>query len=138
MERYKGFTECLDERRLPYSVITADVNTTPAELKKQLDPVLNEKKHTCVFVCNNWLLDKAYLVIRDYKKLIPDHIGLIGFDSLEWSELASPSITTIVQPAYEEGQTAARILIDRIEGKNNEAPNWILQCRINELESTRR
>lgn len=137
MERYKGFTECLDERKLPYTIITADANTTPEELQSQLDPFMNDQKHTCVFVCNNWLLDKAYLVIRKYSSLIPEHIGLLGFDSLEWSELATPSITTIVQPTYEEGQTAAKILIDRIENRNEMAPNWILQCHTNELESTR-
>ena len=84
------------------------------------------------------LLDKAYLVLRNYKDLIPNKIGLIGFDSLEWTELVTPSITTIVQPAYEEGQAAARILIDRIENQNQEVPNCILHCRINQCDSTKR
>ena len=138
MERYRGFTDCLDLAKKPYEVILADARTTTETLRQKMEPFISSGRSTGIFVCNNWLLDKVYLVLRDYKKLMPDQLGLIGFDSLEWTELVSPSITTIVQPAYEEGQAAARILIDRIENRNEEAPNWILKCRINELDSTRR
>ena len=138
MERYRGFTDCLDVARKSYEVILADSKITPDELEQRLLPYLDSGIPTAVFVCNNWLLDKTYLVLRKYQQKIPKEIGLIGFDSLEWTELVSPSITTIVQPAREEGSTAAQILIDRIEGKNSEAPNRILKCRINELDSTRR
>ncbi len=138
MERNRGFTDCLDLKKKPYEIILADDKTTTEYLEEKLNPYLNSNQSTAIFVCNNWLLDKAYLVLRNYSHLIPNKIGLIGFDSLEWTELVSPSITTIVQPAYEEGQAAAKILIDRIEKHNNEAPNVILKCRINQLESTLR
>lgn len=138
MERNRGFTDCLDLNKKPYDVILADEKTTSAMLEEKLAPYLKSDTPTAVFVCNNWLLDKAYLVLRNYKDLIPNKIGLIGFDSLEWTELVTPSITTIIQPAYEEGQAAARILIDRIENQNQEVPNWILHCRINQCDSTKR
>ncbi|MBQ1439189.1 MAG: LacI family DNA-binding transcriptional regulator [Solobacterium sp.] len=138
MERNRGFTDCLELAKKPYGMILADSTTTAEALENKLKPYLESDQSTGIFVCNNWLLDKAYLVLRNYRDLIPQKIGLIGFDSLEWTELVSPSITTIVQPAYEEGQAAAKILIDRIENRNEEAPNRILKCRINELDSTRR
>lgn len=138
MERNRGFTDCLELAKKPYGMILADSTTTAEALENKLKPYLESDQSTGIFVCNNWLLDKAYLVLRNYRDLIPQKIGLIGFDSLDWTELVSPSITTIVQPAYEEGQAAAKILIDRIENRNEEAPNRILKCRINELDSTRR
>ena len=138
MERSRGFTDCLDIHKIPYETILAESGTTRESMETKLKPVLAGDSPVAILVCNNWLLDKAYLILREYQHLIPDKIGLVGFDSLEWTELVVPSITTIVQPAYEEGEAAARILIDRIEGHNEEAPNWILKCRINELESTRR
>ncbi len=138
MERNRGFTDCLELNKKSYETLLADDRTTKEYLEEKLKPYLESDQTTAIFVCNNWLLDKVYLVLRHYPELIPGKIGLIGFDSLEWTELVSPSITTIVQPAYEEGQAAARILIDRIEEHNDEAPNVILKCRINELESTRR
>lgn len=139
MERTRGFTDCLDIKKLPYEVLVFDAKATPEDIVGKLEKYLKDDKHsTCVFVANNWLLDKTYLGLKKYRKLIPQRLGLIGFDSLEWSEMADPSITTIVQPAYEEGRTAAAVLIDAIEGKHQEAPNRILKCRINEAESTRR
>lgn len=138
MERSRGFTDCLELAKKPYGMILADSTTTAEALENKLKPYLESDQSTGIFVCNNWLLDKTYLVLRNYRELIPQKIGLIGFDSLDWTELVSPSITTIVQPAYEEGQAAAKILIDRIENRNQEAPNRILKCRINELDSTRR
>ena len=138
LERNRGFTDCLDERGIPYEVIMADASTTADMIEEKLKPYLNGEQPTCVFACNNWLLDKTYLVLRKYSSLMPQYLGLIGFDSLEWTELAVPSITTIVQPAYEEGKCAARVLIDAIEGTGKEAPNHILMCRINEMTSTKR
>jgi len=138
MERTRGFTDCLDIRKLPYEMIIADNNTTSSDIENKLKGYLVEDKKTCIFVANNWLLDKTYVALKNYRELIPDHIGLIGFDSLEWSEMADPSVTTIVQPAYEEGQMAAKILIDTIEKKFSEAPNCILQCTINDKDSTNR
>jgi len=139
MERTRGFTDCLDIKKLPYEVIVADEKTTPEDLEAKLHNYLNDtKKSTLVFVANNWLLDKTYLALKNYKNMIPKRLGLIGFDSLEWSEMSVPSITTIVQPAYEEGRTAAQILIDAIEDKHGEVPNRILPCKMNRLESTKR
>jgi DNA-binding LacI/PurR family transcriptional regulator len=46
----------------------------------------------------------------------PRDIGFLTFDELTVDDLFTPSITTIVQPAYDIGFCAARILLDRIEG----------------------
>jgi LacI family transcriptional regulator len=48
---------------------------------------------------------------------IPRDIAFATFDELTVDDLFSPSITTVVQPAYDIGFEAARILLDRIEGK---------------------
>ena len=43
-------------------------------------------------------------------------IGLLGFDELEWAELAGDGITTLKQPAWQIGYAALERLIQRIEG----------------------
>lgn len=138
MERCRGMIDFLEIKKIPYEMIIADANTSTEELKEKISFHLDKKKSTLVFVGNNWLLDKVYLALRDYKGKIPNEIGILGFDSLEWSELAIPSITTIVQPTYKEGEEAAKILIDRIEGGNEELPNKILECRVNYMDSTKK
>jgi DNA-binding LacI/PurR family transcriptional regulator len=46
----------------------------------------------------------------------PRDIAFATFDELTVDELFKPSITTVVQPAYDIGSRAAQILLDRIEG----------------------
>lgn len=136
-ERDRGFTDHLDIRKIPYDVIVADKSTDVEDLRSQLEVYLSDEKDLCVFASSNWLLNKTHLALEPYRAWIPQRLGLIGMDSLEWSSLVSPTVSTIVQPAYEEGRVAAKILIDRIEGINSEPPNQILKCHINELMSTR-
>lgn len=50
--------------------------------------------------------------------------------------LSSPSITTIVQPAFEEGQRATKILIDQIDGRHQEEKQQVLDCSVHWKEST--
>ncbi len=138
LERLAGFDECLKQREIGYEMIVADEKTTPLQIQEKLHSYINREKSTCIVVINNWLLDKTYLALQEYRELIPEYIGVAGFDSLEWSRLAVPSITTIVQPAYEEGRAAAEILIDIIEDGSTAEPRRILNCTANYMESTNR
>ena len=53
---------------------------------------------------------------RDCGLETPRDIAFVTFDELTVDDLFSPSITTVVQPAYDIGYRAAEILLDRIEG----------------------
>ncbi|ARJ41873.1 LacI family transcriptional regulator [Pantoea alhagi] len=44
-------------------------------------------------------------------------IGLLGFDELEWAELAGDGITTLRQPTWQIGYAALERVIQRIEGE---------------------
>jgi LacI family transcriptional regulator len=50
----------------------------------------------------------------------PEDIALVTFDELTVDDLFTPSITTVVQPAYDIGFRAAQILLERIENGNSE------------------
>lgn len=138
LERSRGFTDCLEASGLPYEVLLADAQSTPALLTERLKPFLDRREPTCIFACSNWLLDKTYLALRPYCSWMPQDLGLIGFDSLAWTELVVPTVTTIVQPAYEEGETAARILIAAVENPSEYTSGCILKCTLHEQDSTRR
>lgn len=137
-ERVKGFYDALKLNNKECITLTVDDNINEFELKDLLDKNINTTKKTLIFVVNCFLLPKVYVALDEFKKYIPKKINLIGFDNTEWSNLATPSITTIVQPAYEEGRHAARILIDSIENINEEIPNQILPCYINWADSTKK
>jgi DNA-binding LacI/PurR family transcriptional regulator len=59
-------------------------------------------------------------VLRAFRELglrTPRDIAFATFDELGVGDLFSPTITTVVQPAFDIGERAAELLLDRIEGK---------------------
>lgn len=136
LERTTGFLDALKLRGKTCTTHIIDGDVKSEELMEVLNKELKFGTRTLIFVANCFLLPKVYVALKNYRNLMPDTIGLIGFDNTEWSNFSSPSVTTIVQPAYDEGYQAAKILIDALENNNAEAPNQILKCSVNWQEST--
>jgi LacI family transcriptional regulator len=83
-------------------------------------------KHDAVFVWDDRLAIGAIKAVLEYGKRIPQDIGIIGYDDIEISEYLFPPLTTIRHPSYEIGETAAEILINRLESINESAFNHIV------------
>jgi LacI family transcriptional regulator len=54
---------------------------------------------------------------QNKKISIPDELGLVGFSNLDLTDLLTPSLTVVNQPAYEMGRISAELLIKMIESK---------------------
>lgn len=136
MERATGFTDALELKGKSCITHIVDGDVESEELTEMLNKELKFGTRTLIFVANCFLLPRVYVALKNYRNLMPHTIGLIGFDNTEWSNFSAPTVTTIVQPAYDEGHQAAKILIDTLENKHEEAPNQILKCTVNWCEST--
>lgn len=135
-ERASGFLDALTLNNMECVVEVVDNNVTPQEISSIVAKHLSLADKTLIFVANCWLLPIAFLGLKEYKDLMPNTIGLLGFDNTEWTNLSTPTITTIVQPAFSEGYIAAKIVIDSIEKTGNELPNQLLQCQVSWQQST--
>lgn len=60
--------------------------------------------------------------LRDSKLRTPEDIAFATFDELTVSDVFSPSITCVLQPAYEIGYKAAEILLSRASRAEGAAP----------------
>ena len=47
---------------------------------------------------------------------VPEDIAVVGFDDLDFTTSVYPPLTTVAQPPFEIGITAARQLLKRIDG----------------------
>lgn len=134
IERASGFIDVLEANHLTHQEMIIDENQTSSEAIAQfLQGSLTKK--SLVFVPNCWALPKVFTAMKSLKFNIPE-IGLVGFDNIEWTKFSSPTLTTIIQPAYEEGEQATKILIDDIEGHSQESKQQIFDCQVNWQEST--
>lgn len=136
LERVSGFIDALADYNFNYKTFILENDRVDFKmLHNFFESTLNVSKKSLVFVSNCWALPDIYLALKQYRNNMPQ-IGLIGFDNLEWVNFSSPSITTIIQPAFKEGEEAAKIVIDQIEGKNKLDNQKILNCYVNWNEST--
>lgn len=69
-----------------------------------------------IFCTNGPTALAALRALRDCGLRTPEDIAFATFDELTVDDLFTPSITTVVQPAYDIGFRAAEILLDRING----------------------
>ena len=53
-------------------------------------------------------------------------VGLVMVDDPAWARLLDPPLTVVAQPAYEVGEQAAQLLIDRVRGTAPPAPRHVV------------
>ena len=138
-QRTAGFTDALKERGLePAGFFLCNGQLEVAEPISYhiVEQILSAKEPITALYCED---DVMALTI--YKRLqergirVPEQIAIIGHDGLDMIKALHPQITTIEQPRYEMGRTAAQILIEQIE--QGAAPRHVtLQPRLLVGETT--
>jgi len=73
--------------------------------------------------CVEPLTTLTYTICNDLKIRIPQDVRIVGFSSLPIASLLNPSLTTITQPAFEMGKTAATLLFNALEKSKSEIQN---------------
>lgn len=75
---------------------------------------------TAVFCASDTIAMGALLAARKMGREVPGDISVVGFDDLTFAEYTYPPLTTIRQPIFEKGKSAARLLINEIEDEESE------------------
>ncbi|MGV9309342.1 LacI family DNA-binding transcriptional regulator [Nonomuraea sp. NPDC003727] len=91
-----------------------------------------------VFAANNLMTVGAVECLVDQGVRIPEEVGVVGFDNIPWAHLVRPSLTTVGQPTYELGRTAALLLAERIAEPSRPAGSVTLHTQLHVRESSRR
>ena len=68
-----------------------------------------------LFITNNLMTLGALQALHDRNLQVPNDIGIVSFDEMPWATLGSISLTTVTQPVYEIGSTAAMRLFQRLQ-----------------------
>jgi LacI family transcriptional regulator len=71
---------------------------------------------TAVFAENDLMAIGALDAARAAGLVVPRDVAIVGYDDIEAAQMTSPPLTTVINPAYEAGRRAARLLLDRMTG----------------------
>jgi len=138
-ERVLGYRQALQEAGIKHDPVLEHRGTFVEETSLNavhalldLDPPID-----AIFATNNRLTVGALRTLYIRHKRMPDDIALVGFDLIHWAVPDAFSITTILQPAYELGRTAANRLIQRLRQPDAPRQEIILPHQLLIGESSR-
>jgi LacI family transcriptional regulator len=83
-----------------------------------------------VFAGSNLLTLGALQAIHERHLAIPDEIAIVGFDEMPWAMSLRPPLTTVAQPAFEMGRTAAELLLARVREPALPRRQVVLETRL--------
>lgn len=95
------------------------------------EALLSQKDRPTAVFTTNYDITMGFITAALEQGLqIPEDIDVFGFDSVETGSLMNPPLPVVQQPDQLIGQTAAKFLLDRLDGYNGDARIARLKCRI--------
>lgn len=118
-DRMEGYKSALKKNQMPIENDLIICNRlTRMDGQQAIKQLLDLKNPPDAVFCGN---DTSALSMIVYLKSqgirIPEDFGIVGFSNEPFSEVVTPSISTLKQPAQEMGQKAAELIINEIENK---------------------
>jgi DNA-binding LacI/PurR family transcriptional regulator len=85
---------------------------------------------TAIFAGNDMIALGVLHAIRELGLRCPEDISVMGFDDLDFDEFTSPSLSSVFQPGYQLGATAAHMLLERMQGNQGPPIHSVLQTQL--------
>lgn len=93
------------------------------------------KRPTAIFACNDMTAFGVVSELSQQGLKVPDDVSVMGFDGIDFGQMMTPPLTTVLQPTYEMGRLACNMLLDMlIDGKKPES-GVMLEPQLLERES---
>ncbi|MFC3210001.1 LacI family DNA-binding transcriptional regulator [Planomicrobium okeanokoites] len=136
-ERKMGYQRALEEQGIEmnenYIFYTKDLEFENGQ--QAMKKILNiTDRPTAVFAVSDLLAIGALKEINSSGMNVPDDMAVVGFDKIDFSNMTNPTLTTVAQPMYKMGTTAAKMLIEKIRG--NKVDSVVLDFELVIREST--
>ncbi|SCL23376.1 transcriptional regulator, LacI family [Micromonospora rhizosphaerae] len=139
-ERLRGYQQALRSR----GIRPADRLIRFADFREEggyqaMASLLDETEPPdAVFATNNLMTVGAMECLVDRGVEVPARFGVVGFDDIPWAHLVKPSLTTVSQPTYDVGRTAALLLTERITNPTKTPSTVTLRTGLQVRESSSR
>jgi DNA-binding LacI/PurR family transcriptional regulator len=121
-ERVDGYKKALTDKKIQVDDTLIAYCPHGGMIYEEVEQVLtnflqSNNRPDAVMACSDKITTNIMRYCKHEKIVIPSSMGLIGFSNLDLTELLSPSLSVVRQPAYEMGKRAAELLISMIESK---------------------
>lgn len=117
--RYMGYRQALEENGIDIDtdLVEETVTYEMADGYRGMERLLDRRNDfSAVFVVSDAMAVAAIKALHDHGKRVPEDCSVVAIDGIDMSAYTVPTLTTLVQPQKEMGESAVRILVDMIEG----------------------
>ena len=97
---------------------------------------LESSDATAAFALHDLLALEVVAAARSLRRRVPEDFAVAGFDDDPLLGNVAVPLTTVAQPRDRIGRTAARLIVDRIEGRRTETSRVVLPTRLVVRRST--
>lgn len=118
--RYMGYCQALKEKGIELDsdlleeTVTFEMEDGYQGMKRLL---ARRDDFTAVFVISDAMAVAAMKALHDCGKRVPEDCSVVAIDGIDMSAYTVPTLTTLVQPQKEMGESAVKILVDMVEGR---------------------
>ena len=138
-ERFEGYKKGLQKMGLSFDESLV-LNILERDYKKYKDivrPFINANDIDAVIATGESVAISVMKAVKKSGKKIPKDVAVIAFSNGILARHSSPKMTTISQHGELMGETAAQILIDKLEKKNTETVTKVIKTDLVIRDSTR-
>jgi LacI family transcriptional regulator len=125
LDRWTGMGLAVQERQLdPAQVLVREPVETLTTHEGRRAAIRVLERHpdvTAIFCDNDMLALGAMHALAEHGVEVPARISVMGYDDDEFTEMLSPSLTTVRQEPYRLGTAAAEIALSLVRGGGSQA-----------------
>lgn len=135
-ERLEGYKAALSEAKIPVKdnmiVFCDHGGMLYSEVESAMNSLMRLRtKPDAIFAGSDKITTGCMRFMKNKKIRVPEDLALIGFSNNDLTELLSPPLSVIKQPAFEMGEAAMTLLLSMMESKR---PQQKFETRIQSTE----
>ncbi len=137
--RFEGYKQALKDAGIPLdeSICASGTYWYESGLRIMTEFLALPEPPTAVFASSDEMAIGAIHAVQDAGLSVPNDIEVIGYDNIRLAEMVRPKLTTVVQPMYDIGAVAMRLLTKYMNNEHVEEHVVLLPHRIEYRQSTR-
>lgn len=138
IERTKGYKDALSKFKIPFDEnLLVKTGMTFEDGAKAADILLSKDiPFEAVFAFTDTLAIGAMNRLRESGKKIPEEVAIASFSGTELSTIVYPQLTTVEQPLFRMGKTAAKLILEKIQDPLSPNRSVVLDADIKMRAST--
>ena len=121
--RLAGYQAALDDAGAPAPLLISAGISQAAGVRAFESLAQAKRKPTAVLAMSDMTAIGVITAATQAGMNVPSDLSVVGFDDLPLAAWTNPALTTVRQPIVDKGRIAARLLIQRLQGRTAQSPS---------------